>query len=239
VAESRALLSSLGLNPDGRYLAFPHRPDPDKGFETAVLAVSRLREWGENFSLLVPTPADELMWPHQRRYARQRREFVSAHGVEKHVEFHPWISGGRMPAYFRGAEWALFLSRLPEAFGLGAIEAVEAGTPVVSTPAGALPGLLPERSGVEFVEFGDHEAVAASIMSGTSRGSVLRGREFVHEFFAWSKIADRWLEILISVTKSESRFFLAAESVQPDSVPWIRQLASGRIWDDYEMCYRT
>lgn len=199
---SRELRDALRLSNSGRYLAFPHRPDPDKGFETAVRAVQELRRTGHDFTLLVPSPQPSEVWPHQRRYLQQRQDIVAEHSAEGSVRFHRWIRASEMAAYLQSVEWSLCLSELPEGFGLAVLEGLVAGVPVVATPAGAVHELVPDHHGVEFVEFSDADAVARIVAGGVSRERVENGRAYAIRTYDWNAIAETWVDVFGSVGTS-------------------------------------
>jgi glycosyltransferase involved in cell wall biosynthesis len=233
-AAGERMRESLRLSASGRYLAFPHRPDRDKGFETAVEAAVNLKRAGDNYTLLVPSPKSNEIWPHQRAYLEQRREFVRDMGAEDSVQFHRWIRADEMAAYLNVAEWSLCLSRLPEGFGLSVLEGIVAGVPVVATPSGAVPEVMPAGLGVELTEFGDANTVARIVAQGTSEAAIARGQAFIASSYSWKIVAERWLETLSSTKKSDAMY---AVGELPDSrvEPWRRPMPSGRVWDDYRM----
>jgi glycosyltransferase involved in cell wall biosynthesis len=236
-AHTLSLPEALALPAGGRFVGFPHRPDPDKGYETAVQAVLDLRQQGHNFTLLVPTPKAHDVWPHQARYLDQRARYTHDVGAALAVHFHRWIEASEMTDYLQLCEWSLCLSRLPEGFGLSVLEAVAAGVPVVSTPAGAFPELLPPNHGVEHVDFDDSNAVATLIAAGSDPDAIDRGTEYINSYYDWDTIANRWIDVLRSTRKSSSRYRplpVADES----SAPWFRLTPSGRSWHDYRMAYQ-
>jgi glycosyltransferase involved in cell wall biosynthesis len=234
-APEAAILEELGLTGGGLRLSFPHRLDPDKGFETAVAALAGLLDKGVDATLLVPTPEDHEIWDHQRPYLAQRRDLVEAAGCAEEVRFHRWIHRSEMLAYLRSCHWTLNLSRLPEAFGLSAMESLAAGVPVISTPAGALPELAQTEHGIRYVEFEAPQQVVDTILAGPpSAAELAHGTRWVVETCAPERYADIWLELLGSARRCRTRF--RARIPQAPS-PWLRELPSGRLWDGYRCGY--
>lgn len=232
----RALSTELSISDgEGPYLSFPHRLDPDKGFDTAVRTVAGLRRRGVRATLLVPTPADSEIWAHQRSHLAARHDMVAALGVRDAVRFHRWIARAELPAYLRCCQWTLNLSVLPEAFGLTVHESIAAGVGVVSTPAGALAELIPPGHGVRFVDFADHR-MAMSVILGRppSATEIANGRRFLAEERSWAAAADQWLTLLRKTRVCRTPFRATAPS-RPS--PWLRTLPSGRVWDDYRRAY--
>lgn len=233
-----ALLADLGIEP-GRYLLFPHRPDPDKGFEVALAVLQRLRERGEDIRLLVPTPPQSVQAVREReqRFIHQTlHDRIRAMGLSGAVVLHPWVAHHLLPAYYSLAECCLAPSRLPEGFGLSVLQAVSCGTPVVATPAGAVPDLLPPDHGVRLVPFDNVEAtVAASrTASKSDADAVRRGREFIGRHYRVDQHADAILEHLTSTTKSRARYQPGApRPTRP--APWWRETGNQARWHDYLM----
>lgn len=225
----------LGPENSGPFLAFPHRPDPDKGFETALRATLDLRQRGQPHTLLVPAFSLEEAWPEQRRHMDERMELVQRLGAEDVVRFHRWVEADEMAGYLGACDWSLCLSELPEGFGLGAIEGLLAGTPVVATPAGAVPDLLPALHGLTITEFRDHIRVADIIAAGPRPEEIAAGQHYISETYDVAAIADRWLKVLSQTVKSRTRYSYAPSPTTPP--PWMRELASGRRWDDYACDY--
>jgi glycosyltransferase involved in cell wall biosynthesis len=234
--EVMRIYHSLSLATDRRYLAFPHRPEFGKGFETAVRATAELRSRGEDFTLLAPAPAAELLWPDERPYLDQRRAYVERHDAVDAVRFHRWIRPHEMSAYLAVAERSLCLSSLPEGFGLTVVEGLAAGTGVVATPAGAVPELVPAGHGVDFAEFDDAAAVAEAVAGGLSPDEVAHGQRFVQATYYWDTIAANWVCVLSTVTKRNAQYDLDRPDPQ-HMPPWLRTLPSTRVWDDYRMSY--
>lgn len=230
------LRRELGLRDEERYLAFPHRPDPDKGFETALEAVVELRRRGLPYTLMVPTPPEGDIWPHQQAYMTERRRSVKSLDAESAVLFHRWIGHSEMPAYLQLAEWVLCPSRLPETFGLSVVEAIAALRPVVATQSGAVREIMPPGHGVEFIEFHDSRAIVETVVSGVDLAGLERGRAFVEEQFDWRRFTATWLHVLTSTRKNRARYVPTMRSVGK-SAPWVHVLPSGRVWDDYRKDY--
>lgn len=69
----------------------------------------------------------------------------------------------RMPDLYRGADLCVFPSVWQEPFGLGAVEAMSCGLPVVATKIGALPEIVDDGETGILVEPGDPKALAEAI----------------------------------------------------------------------------
>jgi glycosyltransferase involved in cell wall biosynthesis len=226
----------------GRYLLFPHRPDPDKGFDVALGAVTLLRRQGSDVRLLVPLPPKSVMAvrERERRYVDQLRERVTKAGLADAVILHPWVPHHLLPAYYSLAECCLVPSRLPEGFGLSVLQSVSCGTPVVATPAGAIPQLLPPDHGMTVVPFNDIGATAAAIVSSASEGdqAVHRGSELIRRHYGADRYVETVIDHLFAATKSEARYTPHAPR-PPTAAPWWRDIGEGRRWHDYLKSHAT
>lgn len=83
-------------------------------------------------------------------------------GLEGHVAFPGWVAQADVRALLRTSD-VLVLPSYNEALPLVILEALGAGTPVISTPAGALPEVLRDGETVLFVQAGDRAGLAAAL----------------------------------------------------------------------------
>lgn len=235
-AEAAAYRAGWNIPGDARLLAFPHRPDPAKGFEVALQSLALLRGYDERFSLMVPAPPAAEIYAHQRTYMQDRIRSVERLGLTDAVCFHPWIDRSAMPAYLSLAEWTLCPSTLPETFGLSVAESIFAGVPVVATQAGAVAEILPAGHGVSFVEFNDPAAIAEAVRGGCDTGQLSQGYRRLMDRYNWDRCVDGWLRVLSTTTINRPRFVPTASDDGPGA-PWLRTLPSGRVWHDYLAAY--
>jgi glycosyltransferase involved in cell wall biosynthesis len=101
--------------------------------------------------------------------------------------------------------------RVPELFGLSAVEAMASGTPVVVSTAGALPELVRQGETGLIVEQRDVpglKEILASLLG--DRNAVeeigLRGRAEAEERFSWDGVADRCISAYLELGRSVTRF---------------------------------
>jgi glycosyltransferase involved in cell wall biosynthesis len=87
---------------------------------------------------------------------------AQALGLASHVSFPGWVDQESVRAHLRTSD-VLVLPSYNEALPLVILEALGAGTPVISTPAGALPEVLSDGETVLFVEAGDPAGLARAL----------------------------------------------------------------------------
>jgi len=133
--------AKMGLSPSSHshdpphptpYVLFPGGDAPSKNARRAVLAFAELcrREPGLPHKLVVlGIPA--------RSHARFAR-LAGRAGVGERVELMPFVPAARLASLFRRAD-AVFFPSLYEGFGIPALEAMVAGTPLVCSARTSLP----------------------------------------------------------------------------------------------------
>lgn len=183
VAELRA---RLGLSRDARCLLFPHRSDPDKGLDVALAALRIVRAWDPSYRLLVPT----------------QYELRLGAGVVA----HPWVAGRDLAAYLSLGDRSLALSRLPEGFGLGPVEAIACGTPAIATRSGAQGDLLPDGHGLTYVARDDPLAVAEAILRPVDAAALRRGQTLIGRRYDLDAMAAAYGRLLIGVRARDARY---------------------------------
>ncbi|GAA0861777.1 glycosyltransferase family 4 protein [Sphingopyxis soli] len=116
--------------PDGPTVGFVYAPNPMKGSDIAIEAISLARE----------------KRPELRCIAFGHAEPTDAMPLPSFVQYHVSPRQDRLGAlYGRCSAW-LFPSR-EEGFGLPILEAMASGTPVIAMPSGAAPELLAQGGG--------------------------------------------------------------------------------------------
>jgi len=87
---------------------------------------------------------------------------AQALGIAAEVSFPGWVDQESVRAHLRTSD-VLVLPSYNEALPLVILEALGAGTPVISTPAGALPEVLSDGETVLFIEPGDPAGLAEAL----------------------------------------------------------------------------
>lgn len=158
-----------------------HRPDPRKGHRESLELIAALHRAGTAARLTCPIPDGDpnAMW---------FREVLEAEamslGISSFVRFVPWYSGSRLLRALDGFDATLHLGTMREGFGLSYIESIARACPVLSTGAGHLRMLLPDRCGVCLVPVGGSLDAQVSAILGFLRAPTLgeqleRGRRTI------------------------------------------------------------
>jgi glycosyltransferase involved in cell wall biosynthesis len=116
----------LGLRHETPTLLFLSRLHPKKGAEHAIDALHHLRSQGVDADLILAGP------PQDEAYAASLRERVARHQLDGHARFVGMVDGALKISLYQAAT-ALVLPTSQENFGFVLLEALLAGTPVVTT----------------------------------------------------------------------------------------------------------
>ena len=203
-ADTPALRSKLGLLEGRRYLLFPHRPEAGKGHDLALKALAELLRHDEQFHLLIPRPplSRWIDIAAEAGYMRQVADQAARLGVNDHVSFHDWVDYLDLPAYYSLGECCLFLSRLPESFGLSLVQSIACGTFVVSSGVGALEETVPPGGGHVVIPDLDPGAVARAVLAGCPEQDLRRGQAWIAEAYDPGRIIDAYLDCFLAVRRT-------------------------------------
>ncbi|MEX0821210.1 MAG: glycosyltransferase family 4 protein [Rhodothermales bacterium] len=169
---------------------------PSKGYLDVLQGVCALRDDGENIEAHFVGG-----WSSRRdREAFFRR--VEAEDLSRWVTHHGALSDrDRMKQLYREAD-ALLLPTYyrNEAQPLVIIEALNSGTPVITTPHAGIPDMIQDKREGYFVPAADASALAEAVRQlrsvPTWRRASEAARETYVEQFAPAKVRERWLRLL-------------------------------------------
>lgn len=187
VSDETATEMRKELKLDAPYILYVGRLDPDKNVENVVRAYSLLVKAGRCGHLLVIAGAKD-------HRASNVHQLVRKLGLEDRVRFTGYVKDEHLVALLHEAE-ALCYPSLNEGFGLPVLEAMAAGTPVVTSNISSLPEVAGD-SGV-LVNPRSAREIAKGLRSilGTAKGRELAesGRERARTF-TWERTAAQTLQ---------------------------------------------
>jgi glycosyltransferase involved in cell wall biosynthesis len=170
--------------------------DPNKGLEYLIEALTELPE---HVTLrLFDDPPGRLT---------AVRHKLDELGVHDRVRFDGKVPREELVAALHGAT-ALVVPSLFEGFGLPAVEALAAGTPVVASAAGALPEVVSRAGTGVLVRPADAGALAKGILSvlkdwPAQQRAAVDARERIEQQFGWPEVAGRTLEVYERVLRGQ------------------------------------
>ena len=186
-----------------KYILFPHRPDLDKGHFEAIDILEELIKSDDSYRLLIPNPplAKEINVEREQHNIDVVKEYVNKKKLNNYVIFHKWVDYSDIPYYYKIGEFTLFLSKLPETFGITLLNSVSVGTPVLSYGVGALNEVVPV--GKSHFNFKTKEEATKIILSGKSNIDVESDIRYVKEKYNLDKIAEQYVELFRTIKENK------------------------------------
>jgi D-inositol-3-phosphate glycosyltransferase len=187
--EKTTAREKLALDPDDNILLYVGRFDPLKGLSRLLEAMAYLKNHHQLRLLIVGGDGDDH--PATRRLQQKAAKL----GIVDKVSFAGRIEQENLPPYYAAAD-TLVIPSYYESFGLVGLEALACGRPVVSTPVGAMEGILRQDETGKLVTDMSPQSLATGIeaviadfalfSTESIRASVLD--------YSWSTIASAVLE---------------------------------------------
>jgi D-inositol-3-phosphate glycosyltransferase len=181
-----------GIAPDAEVALYVGRFAPLKGIDTLLEAVADLKsEWPRLHLLVVGGDGPDSQ--NARALVRMVREL----GIQDRVTFKGRVDQSALPGYYNACDFLAVPSHY-ESFGLVILEALACGTPVVTTPVGAVETIIrPEHNGIIIEAHGRGrlaEGMARLLSASRSRPfSPLKVRATVLHY-GWDRIAASMIE---------------------------------------------
>lgn len=132
-------------------------------------------------------------------YVQRVETLIKRAGLDSHITMPGFVPAEDLPGLYHTAD-ALVVPSLEEGFGMTAIEAMAAGTPVIGTRVGGLPEIVaPGRTGA-LAEPGDITGLADAIvnvfdMVADSETDTTRETRVTAETYSWPSITNRFVDI--------------------------------------------
>jgi D-inositol-3-phosphate glycosyltransferase len=199
--DKQAARKALGLDENTPIALYVGRFDPIKGIDRLLKAVAHLRRQQHLQLLIIGGDGPETdEYQNLQRLARQL-------GIADSVSFVGRIEQDRLPQYYSAAD-VLVIPSYYESFGLVGLESLACGTPVVSTPVGAMSTVLQNGKAGMLVEEAETVSLAdgiAAIFARQKAGKFLAAelRASVCKF-GWKNVASDIIDEYGTVFKRSS-----------------------------------
>jgi glycosyltransferase involved in cell wall biosynthesis len=198
-----AARQSLGIAPPSRVVLYVGRFEPRKGIETLVKACAQIPK---PFQLYLVGGSREGGSDSQEQ--QRIRALVKALDLEKVAVFTGRVSQQDLPAYYAAADVCVVPSYY-EPFGLVAIEAMAAGTPVIASDVGGLRHTVVHNKTGLLVPACNPNKLAVAIWELLSQASRRQaygevGRNWVQSQFSSAAVARKIQALYQSLTFSDS-----------------------------------
>jgi len=200
----------LGFDHNESLMLYVGRFAPSKGADRLLAAMAYLRKLSRMRLLIVG--GDGHHTPEVQNLHKLSREL----GIKDNVTFVGRIEQDRLPTYYNAADILVVPSRY-ESFGLVALESLACGTPVVTTPVGAVDNILREGETGHVVQNGSPRSLADGIKAHISGRNTFAAdviRESILEF-GWGNVAPAMIEEYATVMR---RHQIASESSGTSSI---------------------
>lgn len=188
-----ALATPLLEENDVRWALALGRLHPVKGYKELIDAWAAVAPGGWKLAIAGPDESNHL---------DTLKSLVSSHGLAKQVIFLGAVDDHQKWQLFEQCELFLAPSRT-ENFGMAIAEALQSGTPVITT-TGTPWQIIPQHNCGWWIEL-DDEALKSALTEATQMSSEAltgmgqKGQKLISENFTWQSVAAKSLEIYQSV----------------------------------------
>lgn len=194
VPDRAALRARLGLPAHRDVVVFAGRVQPLKAPDVLVRALGVLRDSGRPTPLLVV-----LGGPSGRATAlRELQALAAVTGLAQDVRFCPPVPRAELAQWFAAADLVAMPSR-SESFGLVAVEAQAAGTPVLASAVGGLRSVVHDQVSGRLVRGHDPaqwaDAIEQTLAEPALRDRWRTGARRVAEGYGWDATAEQLFKV--------------------------------------------
>jgi len=170
-------------------ILFMSRIHPKKGLEYLILALSKLKEY--NFVLVIAGSGAP-------DYVNQIKDLLKTHDICDRTHMIGFVRSETKNLYLQGAD-IFALTSHSENFGIAAIEALAAGTPVLITDGVAIAPMVKEQA-IGYVTKLEVGAIASIIQEFFDHPDIARQKGdratlYIAEHYSWAKITRRLMAV--------------------------------------------
>lgn len=182
-------------------ILFMSRLHPKKGLEFLIPALGKLKE--HSFALAIAGSGEP-------DYVHQIKDLLELHGIGDRAHFLGFVKGETKYLYLQGADLFALTSH-SENFGIAAIEALAAGTPVLITNGVAIAPMVQEQA-IGYVTHLDVEAIVNTLQNffqNFEQESMLqehhrqRIKEIIAKNYSWQSISTQLATIYQNVIQKD------------------------------------
>jgi D-inositol-3-phosphate glycosyltransferase len=209
--EKMAARRALGLKPDDTILLYVGRFDPLKGLDRLLEAMVHLNNHHHRLRLMI-IGGDGVDAP-EYRYLLNNAEIF---GIDDKVVFTGRVEQHHLPPYYGSAD-ALVIPSYYESFGLVGLEALACGRPVVSTPVGAMEGIISQDKTGLLIKNSSPQSLARGIESIISDAWVTPADKIRESVlgYSWSAVTAAVIEeyksmVTQQIVSTDTHFSLGA-----------------------------
>lgn len=124
---------------------------------------------------------------------QELEQSIRSNHLSRHIRMLGAISDGMLPLLYRAADFSIVPTVAYEGFGLILLESLAAGTPVLGTPVGAIPGVLAPLSQSLLLEGTSPQHITDGIQEALSGRRILPSMQTCEAYsaanHAWPMIA--------------------------------------------------
>lgn len=136
----------------------------------------------------------------------QLKSLVSKYGLQDTVRFTGYITEEDLPKYYQAADYFVLPTEKLEGFGLVILESMACGTPVIGTPAGAIPELIgkfDKKLLTMGVSSSDIREKLEEVVKNQDEYSFdsQKCRKFVEDNYSWRNVADEFEKVAYELVK--------------------------------------
>jgi D-inositol-3-phosphate glycosyltransferase len=193
--DRREAMHQLGLPSDKSILLYVGRFTSEKGIDRLLAAMPSIEAGLRPHLVMIGGDGDK------DEGTTGIKELARRLGLAEQVTFAGRIPQDRLPLYYSAADLMVFPS-LYESFGLVALESLACGTPVVSTPVGALEHVILDGKTGEVVKGPGPEALARGIRRVLTR---IRSGDISREEIRASVRNFDWAHIAAAISREYLR----------------------------------
>jgi glycosyltransferase involved in cell wall biosynthesis len=168
---------------------------PRKGVTELIRALDRIvNERGHDVDIVLAGEADLDV-----SYTQRVESLMTSAGLDTHITMPGFVSEEDLTALYHLAD-ALVVPSLEEGFGMTAIEAMAAGTPVIGTRVGGLPDLIDSGRTGTLADPGNVSDLTGAIedmltLISDSRTDLKDATQSKAAEYAWPSIAERFVDV--------------------------------------------